>query len=329
MKNHVKYHPLDDRDARRTGRTKILRTVAFFCRGGYGLLPVDGGRAWGKAMNTLCESEGCLKHPTFAPKGERAVRCAFHRRPGDESSGGRGTARGSQCEFEGCKRRPHFGIPGTKATRCGSHRVVGDRNLTSRQCEFEGCITRPHFGPPGGKAKRCGPHRKEGDQLLSTPRCEVEGCNKQPSFGPLGGKAKRCGAHKFEADANLKGKDRSERRKRSRAALEASSVTQSSSVVYHNSYDAVIDLGGMGEMGGIEGIGDVGLIGGVGGIGVEHALFRLDSDFEMQPQLDPRAQAENKPVPPIVPLDALPLPHPEVPMDPQILLFLSSLTRIG
>lgn len=77
--------------------------------------------------NRLCENETCSGRASFAPHGERPLRCATHQQRDDVNVAKK------LCE---CGRaKPFFGPPGTiGAVRCSSCKVEGDVDLNNKKC---------------------------------------------------------------------------------------------------------------------------------------------------------------------------------------------------
>ena len=68
----------------------------------------------------------CGKHASFGKEGEKAMRCATHKKDGDIR-----VTYLKKCEYPGCTIRPTLGKEGEKALRCATHKkAVSYTHLT-------------------------------------------------------------------------------------------------------------------------------------------------------------------------------------------------------
>jgi hypothetical protein len=74
-----------------------------------------------------CEHPGCRAHPSFAPEGERLLRCGVHALDDDVD------VQHPRCEHPGCPVRPSFAAEGERALRCGVHALDDDVYVVSER----------------------------------------------------------------------------------------------------------------------------------------------------------------------------------------------------
>ena len=123
--------------------------------------------------NRKCEHPGCTTHPSFGYEGERATRCAQHRRDGMI-----GVAFAHRwCGVDGCQVQAHFALPGERPVRCAQHRDPGMVEVVKKRCEAPDCTTSASYALPGDRPSRCSQHSLPGMINVTNRRCKTPLCD--------------------------------------------------------------------------------------------------------------------------------------------------------
>ena len=148
-----------------------------------------------------CSNDGCTIRPSFAFDGDRASRCACHKKIGmvNVSDAKR------QCTHSTrCTTLSSYGLEGERATRCATHKDPLMIDVVNPKCTHDGCTTLSSYGLEGKRATRCVAHKEACMICVRAVHCTFRGCTKQPCFALFGERATRCCGHKTEGMTDVK-----------------------------------------------------------------------------------------------------------------------------